>query len=627
MVRLLLLFLVILFPASFARAQFLSPPANVTVEGKWNTALGAKEDVLYWNASPGATSYRLYLYDKFYTTVTGTTSFTAPAKAVIGGTYWKVTSVDNEGNESIPSALVMPRGAVSPGTSLPAVTIAAPISVIATPEWNRDKGQVRVTWRHSEGAANYYVLRDGKRAHNGYLSILEFVDTNALPGVQHAYTVVGVSFSYQKGESPPSAPAFATAPTGPPSPGVAPFAITRAVHNDDSIQLSWLPYPGAVDYRLYTDQMAYEGRYKYTAGGLTGEVNGIEKGVRVYVEPVHLLGPTQEMLGVMGPGSSYMGKMNVHQNGHGSPANLPLPLAPAASVIFDPSPFILSGSQVFAETFRGFKPLTPSLGDKAYYDALPNAQVSLTNPLFRQFENDRWFVRQYWCDNANTLVFTASYHLMEIHRDGGQFGSGTPPHTMYSTIAYTPKASLDISNGRVAHITWEVDAYLNGRRWWEVFIYPEGEHVQVPGSWEGKKNPTESGRMLQLGITTDAYQFSQSKDNPTTTAPSRTALSTRRTRLRPSAIDLRRRFDLYISASRVRLTDNGVTVMDAPMPGGTLTWEKMQVDFVRQKYHSSLDWAETKKNNPEAVYWINRQPYFSEYHWDNMGFEVLERLP
>ena len=67
---------------------------------------------------------------------------------------------------------------------------------------------------------------------------------------------------------------------------------------------------------------------------------------------------------------------------------------------------------------------------------------------------------------------------------------------------------------------------------------------------------------------------------------------------------------------------------DVTFPAGTaLPFDKCQVYFVHQVYHTSNDRSELVTYSPAESYWYNNRPYSDERHWDNMGQEVLSAFP
>lgn len=101
----------------------------------------------------------------------------------------------------------------------------------------------------------------------------------------------------------------------------------------------------------------------------------------------------------------------------------------------------------------------------------------------------------------------------------------------------------------------------------------------------------------------------------------------------PQDLDKRHRFDLYLSQTHFRIFEQGQLVKDSDFPldaSGkiqSLPFDKCQVYFVHQVYHTGNDRPEQVTYYPESCYWYNYRPWSDERHWDNMGFEVLPSFP
>jgi len=115
-----------------------------------------------------------------------------------------------------------------------------------------------------------------------------------------------------------------------------------------------------------------------------------------------------------------------------------------------------------------------------------------------RFESAKWIVEAYHCSDRldEIKVFTDHRHLMTVLADGGKTwdSSVTPPKFVggqaYATLSLRPKASADISGGKVLHVTGEWDSHSGGRRWQDVFITPQGDAL-VQTNWaELILNPT-----------------------------------------------------------------------------------------------------------------------------------------
>ncbi len=98
-------------------------------------------------------------------------------------------------------------------------------------------------------------------------------------------------------------------------------------------------------------------------------------------------------------------------------------------------------------------------------------------------------------------------------------------------------------------------------------------------------------------------------------------------------LDKRHRFDLYLSKTHYRIsetTPDGMynMIRDKDFPAGvSLPFDKCQVYFDHQVYHTFNDHNEVVSGCPQNYYWSNYRPFSDERHWDNMGFSVLPNFP
>jgi len=98
-------------------------------------------------------------------------------------------------------------------------------------------------------------------------------------------------------------------------------------------------------------------------------------------------------------------------------------------------------------------------------------------------------------------------------------------------------------------------------------------------------------------------------------------------------LDKRHKFDLYVSKTHYRMVEtmpdgmyNVVREKDFPA-GSSLPFDKCQVYFVHQVYHTANDIGELTTYYPYEQYWFTQRSFSDERHWDNMGQEVLPAFP
>jgi hypothetical protein len=238
---------------------------------------------------------------------------------------------------------------------------------------------------------------------------------------------------------------------------------------------------------------------------------------------------------------------------------------------------------------------------------------------------------------------------MTVIPDGGRVA--------YSTFALRPKASADISGGKVLHITGEWDAHNDDRRWQDIFIMPKGDYL-FRADWRGFGfNPTKSFNSVVVDIghsaavvtqwdvkgtvgqntapldshyllagnsdTTDfkSYRCTKGIENPSQVGYDNWANG------HDNDNDNRHRFDVYLSQTHIKVYEEGMLKVDWTMTI-PLSYTQIDVQFVHHLYHSALEHDEilTGFVQPEVL-WRDRTPYTDQRHWDNLGFEVLTKMP
>ena len=643
----------------------LTPPANVGIVGLW---LGATANTLHWPSVPGASTYNVYVSDVLVGTGIKTTTYTLTPDKTSRGALYTVTSVNANGLESIPSA---PTGFITEEdpTNVPTWAFWTPIApdlLKAVSDWNQGSPRILLQWRGNGNASTVFsIYRDGQKVASG-LWRPYYIDTGVAPGSTHSYCVSTTNTDAPLGiEGSQSASCAATALDSPPASISGKVTITKIVPNDDSAVVFFAPVAGATDYRIY--DIADPSRVKY-AGEITKAItqylyasrtpiciewNGIDpsRGANLIVEAVDKFGPFQRMEGAAGSGAMNMdGSVGTALNGQGDPSNVPVTLAKSDPFHVGCVPVTLTGDQVFFDNFRTESPLV-RLENPAPY---PNAPYYGQTYDYAAYANDKWQIRQYGADLANSRLFFMDSHFMDTTFDGGGPGSPNGPHNNDASMVMVPKATTDISGGKVLHVTFEVDAHMDPRRWCSLLIGEAGDELVDPAKFDDfNVKPTVSGRVLRWEIQrythslrlfegdgnmkgVDLMQFGSAAD---ATTDSRVAFDY----VGPLAngtkqdLDKRHRFDLYLSSTHYRImetTPDGLynIVRDKDFPAGlSLPFSKCQAYFVHQVYHTTNDRAELMTGYPEdnthESYWFNYRPYSDERHWDNMGQEVLSDFP
>ena len=625
----------------------LTAPVNLTVMGVWQAA---PTDALTWTAVPGAVSYNLYQYDTQIATGLTVTSYTVPTMTFLSGLTYSLTAVGADGAETLPSAVTTAQGLGDPAAT-PWWTPAPPVSptaLVATPEWNAGAPRIHLSWNGWDTDYTYSVYRDGQKVTAGLWG-LNYYDQTVRPGESHTYTVSGVNVPLNAPvESAQSAPTTATAPVAAPAAVPGPVQITGVHPDDDSAVVSFAAVPGAIDYRVYN--VATPNTVKYSGGALSVEMNGLDPaaGADLVVEAVDKLGPFQKMDGMAGPGAMAMDGMHEAINGQGDPSDVPNVLAASAPFHVTCKPFVLTGAQAFADTFRNEQPL-----------ALQPMPAPTGNPFdcygmpgcYWEMTNDKWRIRNYVGDVLNTQAFFMGSHFMDTLYDGGTARVSGPLHNNDASLVMMPRATADLSGGGVLHVTFEVDAHFDSRRWCDLIVAPAAAQLLNPGSKAGGDRvlsgtdhafrwriANQQNYPEMLSANTDARPHlvetpllpvnGQSWDVAHSSARLDPYGHTPQANGTAQDLDKRHRFDLYLSRTHFRIMENAVVAWEGDIPADqAMPAGSCQVYFVHQLYHTGNDRPEQVDWEPQNAYWYNHRPWCDERHWDNCGQEVLTGFP
>jgi hypothetical protein len=104
---------------------------------------------------------------------------------------------------------------------------------------------------------------------------------------------------------------------------------------------------------------------------------------------------------------------------------------------------------------------------------------------------------------------------------------------------------------------------------------------------------------------------------------------TKRKRLngKPGDIDFRHQFDVYLSRTRLKVVENGRTLLEGALPS-PLAEKRWNIALVGALYHTDNELGEMKKR-PNEILWqrdpgvSHRRAYSHEFHWDNVGVKML----
>lgn len=500
------------------------PPVGIRIKGVWlpNTQnlqyYSGSTDILSWDRRAGAVRYNIYRYD----TKIGETAenqFLVPLDAFKAGFTYTVTAVDIDGNESLPSACVGSQGAHDPrnlGNTLKPAPPFPPNDLSAKSQWNNGSPRNILRWNDTGWGWNvmtwvqtHNIYRDGRLIASGIWGV-EYIDEAVRPGQSYSYTVATANISGDKEQQStlPKAVSCQTLVAPPESVPQKPD-IVATKQNDDSVQITFRSVPGAEDYRVRVVNQPYV--HKYTGGNTKVELNGLlpDMSYDVIIEALDKHGPFQKMDGTMGPGSMLPGDLTrMEINGQGNPSNLPIVLSASPITTVTTKRRTLSGTQVFFDTFRGSAPIRRKSPDRTTMIArtgkallLDGQGRDMTDLWFKWFENDKWNFFFDDLDQNSSVAFMMGNHFMDTIYDGATLPYPGPAHQSNGAMIMSPKATADISAGRVLHVTYEVDSHFSGRRWTDVILYPAGDTLISGKSFDKIPHNTLTDKSLVWSVT------------------------------------------------------------------------------------------------------------------------------
>jgi hypothetical protein len=372
-------------------------------------------------------------------------------------------------------------------------------------------------------------------------------------------------------------------------------------------------------------------------------------------------------------------------NGQGPYTNNPTVIARSA-------PFVVQANR----NYRAI-PSKPT-ATQQFFDSFENAEASTIQQISRNdtvtdaFGNlgamsyrmnagtaKAWEIEFRRTDNMDSMPMIQSDHYMDILFDGATPGTTAPTHTIYGSMDMTPTATLDMSGGRMIHLTMEVDGHQSQRRWIGFNLSPASDPIQ---GWDPAITPinnSDRGIFLEIrdgNCTFDIYTGPQS--GPGTIPTGTAGGSEHGARLWGLAgsnggapimcymylpknlsqngfgLDDKSRYDVFLTATHAAFFQDGQLVVESDIPAGSFPWSELPLKayFAHYLYHSDQERQdlanfEVSGQNmcyPLNSYWFNNPvtgtaagstvcntvypagygfQFSDERHWDNMGYEVL----
>jgi hypothetical protein len=438
------------------------------------------------------------------------------------------------------------------------------------------------------------------------------------------------------------------------APGV--FGVTRLLPNQTSCVVEFSAVAGAKDYRVYDPAHLHNGSpvYKYSGGGLRIEINGLDPALasqpQYILEAVDCLGPFQYT-------DATTPHTDMHSvNGQGPSTNAPHVLATSAPFVpltaKQPWPTQPGAVSLFRDTFEDTS-MEATMFAPAALPALTPAQSAMNlefwNTWQTRLESKNWRVDFLGQERGTESVFIHQRHLMDILLDGEKRNNNAS--SVFQPLVGGQEVVFDLSDGKIVHLTYEVDAHFQPRRWCEVQFKPAGETFLNPGKFVDisvDRRPTESGNLIRWqaqntfhhldvfrGDSTNINKWFEEGQIDTSWGPTSerfdsTVNITRSEYYWPQPnlngtmadLDLRHKFDMYLSAAEYALYENGILVKrhawKSPLP-----FTRMSPAFVHQVYHTDneMPWMEG------GEYYYQYIENADERHWNNFGIEIVPRFP
>jgi hypothetical protein len=466
--------------------------------------------------------------------------------------------------------------------------------------------------------------------------------------------------------------------------------VTGVAASHSSVRIDFDPVEDANDYRVY--DIANPNEVKYA--GLTGESSsmpvpathvewnlvGDGKTHTLVVEAVDLLGPVPfeslydpdtnaPLFNVRSPGAmigSNKGRTldgKISTNGQGPYSNGPRVIARSepflvqADVTYRPIPSVPEAASTFLDTFDNSAAPTVTMVSSDSNAGTMRYTMNAGTPRAETIEYQH-------ADVLNSMPFIAGDHFMDVLFDGGTPGSNLPLHQGHAVMALSPDVPARWSRGDVLHITQEVDAHTNSRRWMDILIVPADDRVL--GFDEDNEPLNRSNRGIRVEIIQDGECTLDIYTAPAGGAqiPGGTAGGRFGSRLwgasgqAPFAcegmtsgeqgFDTKSRFDFFLTQTHAALFADGQLVQQSEIPVGSFGWayQPVKIYYTHYVYHTDNDITELLlyRCGPMNSFWFNdplrgttpRQnscgvsyprgygfPRSDERHWDNVGFEVL----
>ncbi len=355
------------------------------------------------------------------------------------------------------------------------------------------------------------------------------------------------------------------------------------------------------------------------------------------------------------------------------------------------NPQVIARSQPFVVRANTDQKAIPSKSSatQTFFDTFENAEgptirlISRTDSTSDAFGNlgsmrytmnsgtpKAWELEFRRTDNINSMPFIGADHFMDMVFDGATPGVPAPTHTLYASMAMTPVQTVDMSGGKILHLTMEVDAHQSFRRWMNFALAPASDPLQNWDPFGFSMNNANQAAFFELtdgGCSFDMFTGPNPSQGQSPTGPriwgggGNTGCGWDQTFILKNltkngrGLDDRSRFDLFVSQTHAALFQDGQLITQGDIPAGSFPWANglVKVYYSHYLYHSDdeklIYLPGVEVNGQKFCYPLNSYffndpiagtaadkticniayppgygfPNSDERHWDNMGFEVL----
>jgi hypothetical protein len=362
-------------------------------------------------------------------------------------------------------------------------------------------------------------------------------------------------------------------------------------------------------------------------------------------------------------------------NGQGPYTNNPQVIAQSQQIVVRANsslkaiPSMPGAAQTFYDTFDQAENSTIALVSRSDSNTDAFGNLGQMQYSMNAGTAQAWDILYRQANNRDSMPFIAGDHFMDMIFDGATPGVAAPTHTIYGSMSMTPSRTIDITGGKILHLTMEVDGHVTiNRRWLDFNIAPAADPIQRWDYFGAGVNNNNQALFLELKDGRCALNiFNGPSGAPPGIAPTDGGggagfpcdwdqmYVTKDLTKNGLGLDDKSRYDLFLSQTHVALFINGQLIGQKDIPAGTFPWanQPLKAYYSHYIYHSDIEWSAElvgySEHGQNYCYPLNSMfindpvqgfpaggsicntaypagygyRYSDERHWDNMGFEVL----